>query len=192
MLEVLISGKVRGKPEQRQSAKATAYTRCRVAVTTSDCETILASVVAFGPLAEQVAALSDGDAVSVAGSAKLTHWRDRMARPASGSTWSRRPCSRSTPSSASARASPRRTPSRGRVCRGGRLRPPSTTSRRSHFERDPAPAPAARDRARRLHRARPYRTLDQRRSRRLRARPRRHVAHVRPAAERMGLEVPKC
>jgi single-stranded DNA-binding protein len=40
-------------------------------------DSILASVIAFSETATRVQALTDGDAVSIAGSAKLTHWTDK-------------------------------------------------------------------------------------------------------------------
>ena len=74
MLDVLIAGRVRGTPEAKRSAGGKDCTRFRVLVPTAESEAVLASCVAFGEVAKAVAALADGDAISITGSAKLTHW----------------------------------------------------------------------------------------------------------------------
>ena len=97
MLEILISGKLRGIPEAKRSASGKDYCRFRVSVPTADGDLILASVIAFSETATRVQALTDGDAVSIAGSAKLTHWTGRRAKSGSVWTWWQPPFSRLTP-----------------------------------------------------------------------------------------------
>lgn len=73
-LSVLITGRLTSDPEARTAANGKAYTRARVAVPLEDGD-CLASVIAFGSVAEQLAALAKGDTVSIAGRAKPSAWR---------------------------------------------------------------------------------------------------------------------
>ena len=75
MLEVLISGKLFRDPQVRvgQSGKPFTTALVRVPVDNGE-ESILASTIAFGEVGERLARLKSGDAVSIAGSAKLSSW----------------------------------------------------------------------------------------------------------------------
>ncbi|NML18126.1 single-stranded DNA-binding protein [Azohydromonas caseinilytica] len=86
MIEGLVSGKVYGRPEQRvgtNSGKPFATAKVRAA--TSNGETLFVNVLAFDATAQAaLLALSDGDAVSLAGTLTPKVWTDRegQARPA--------------------------------------------------------------------------------------------------------------
>ena len=77
MLDVLISGKVKGTPEVKTSERGNRYGRCRVLVSVEGEDAVLASVTASSDQVETLAKLKDGDAVSIAGSAKLSHWNGK-------------------------------------------------------------------------------------------------------------------
>lgn len=73
MLDVLLSGKIFKTPEQRSSAKGK-YTIGKLKYSDGE-EQMFCSLIAFSESAQNaLLALNDGDAVCVAGSAKLKVW----------------------------------------------------------------------------------------------------------------------
>jgi single-stranded DNA-binding protein len=86
MIEGLVSGKVYGRPEQRvgnNSGKP--FVTAKVRAATAGGETLFVNVLAFDATAQAaLLALSDGDAVSLAGTLTPKVWTDRegQARPA--------------------------------------------------------------------------------------------------------------
>jgi single-stranded DNA-binding protein len=86
MIEGLVSGKVYGRPEQRvgnNSGKR--FVTAKVRAATAGGETLFVNVLAFDATAQAaLLALSDGDAVSLAGTLKPKVWTDRegQSRPA--------------------------------------------------------------------------------------------------------------
>jgi single-stranded DNA-binding protein len=86
MIEGLIAGKVYGRPEQRvgnNSGKP--FVTAKVRAATAGGETLFVNVLAFDPTAQAaLLALSEGDAVSLAGTLTPKVWMDRegQARPA--------------------------------------------------------------------------------------------------------------
>jgi single-stranded DNA-binding protein len=86
MIEGLVSGKVYGRPEQRvgnNSGKP--FVTAKVRAATAGGETLFVNVLAFDATAQAaLLALSDGDAVSLAGTLTPKVWMDRegQARPA--------------------------------------------------------------------------------------------------------------
>jgi single-stranded DNA-binding protein len=83
MIEGLISGKVYGQPEQRvgnNSGKP--FVTAKVRAATAGGEIIFVNVLAFDAQAQAaLLALSDGDAVSVAGTLTPKVWTDREGQP---------------------------------------------------------------------------------------------------------------
>lgn len=69
----LVSGSLLGDPVQRTSAKGKAFATATLRVATED-GSILVSMAAFGDTAEALLQHRAGDAVAVAGRAKLTSW----------------------------------------------------------------------------------------------------------------------
>lgn len=74
MLDVLISGKVKGSPETKTAASGVQYARCRVLVPVEGEDSTLRGSQAFGDASEALAKSKDGDTVSLAGSAKFSRW----------------------------------------------------------------------------------------------------------------------
>ena len=75
MLDVLVSGKLFRDPQVRmgQSGKPFTTALIRVPVENGE-ESMLVSTIAFGEVGEKLGQLKSGDAVSLAGSAKLSSW----------------------------------------------------------------------------------------------------------------------
>jgi single-stranded DNA-binding protein len=83
MIEGLVSGKVYGRPEQRvgnNSGKP--FVTAKVRAATAGGETLFVNVLAFDVTAQAaLLALSDGDAVSLAGTITPKVWIDREGQP---------------------------------------------------------------------------------------------------------------
>lgn len=79
MLNVLISGKLQKAPRTGVGKNGQSWTAAtvRISVKGADgsADSVFASCIAFGDEAGKLAALSAGDAVSIAGSAKLSTWQ---------------------------------------------------------------------------------------------------------------------
>lgn len=71
MIRVLVSGCLYGRPETRTGKSGKPFVTCKLRVDTQEEHATWASAIAFGREAERLAGLKDGDAVSVAGRAKL-------------------------------------------------------------------------------------------------------------------------
>ncbi|WP_084150855.1 single-stranded DNA-binding protein [Azohydromonas australica] len=85
MIEGLVAGKVYGRPEQRTGTNSgRPFVTAKVRAATSGGEVLFVNVLAFDATAQAaLLALSDGDAVSVAGTLTPKVWTDRegQARP---------------------------------------------------------------------------------------------------------------
>lgn len=79
----LIIGKLLADPEQRTSNAGKPFTTARVAAD-SDGESVLASVIAFGSTAQQLAALGKGDTLAFVGRAKAKAWTGKDGEVKSG------------------------------------------------------------------------------------------------------------
>lgn len=77
MIRVLISGKLHDAPQQRESAKGTAYAVCKVKADDKNGAWVWVSVIAFGQEAERLLSLKAGDAVAIGGRAELSVWEDK-------------------------------------------------------------------------------------------------------------------
>ena len=87
MLEVLISGKLIRDPATSVGPSGKPFTTALVRVPTEREETVLVNCIAFGETGERLGRLKAGDAVSMAGSAKLSSWeKDGEARHGIGMT----------------------------------------------------------------------------------------------------------
>ena len=75
MLSVLCSGSLVSDPRERTTAAGKAFATCQMRVPAEDTEALLVSIIAFNADAvAAILALSKGDAVAIAGRAKLTSW----------------------------------------------------------------------------------------------------------------------
>ncbi len=79
MLSLLVSGKLVRDPQTRVGKSGKPYTTALIAVpvkavSEGDEDRVLVSAIAFGPAAEALAALANGDDVSCAGSGRLSSW----------------------------------------------------------------------------------------------------------------------
>ena len=82
-ITALITGRLIADPERRTSSGGKPYATARVAAGTDD-ESVLCSVIAFGHVGEQLAALAKGDALSLTGRTKVKAWTDREGQPRAG------------------------------------------------------------------------------------------------------------
>ena len=88
MLSVLISGKLAKDPRTGTGKNGSPWTSASVRVPVQPdsegaADSIFCSVIAFGDEAAKLARLSSGDAVSIAGTAKLSTWtgKDGVTKP---------------------------------------------------------------------------------------------------------------
>lgn len=83
-ITTLTTGKLIADPELRTSSTSgKAYTVARLAAGTDD-ESVLCSVIAFGHVGEQLAALAKGDSLALVGRTKPKAWIDRDGQPRAG------------------------------------------------------------------------------------------------------------
>lgn len=79
-LDILAMGRLVQPATAGTSKNGKPYARARLRVATDDSESVLVSLVAFKPEAcAALLALGAGDAVAVAGRAKLSAWADRVS-----------------------------------------------------------------------------------------------------------------
>jgi single-stranded DNA-binding protein len=83
MIEGLVSGKVYGRPEQRVgNSSGKPFVTAKVRAATAGGEMLFVNVLAFDATAQAaLLALSDGDAVSLAGTLTPKVWTDREGQP---------------------------------------------------------------------------------------------------------------
>ena len=77
MIDALISGKLLRDTELKTSANDNAYCHFMLSVHTGEPAPMVISGIAFGEVAEKIARLKKGDALTVAGSLKPTEWQDK-------------------------------------------------------------------------------------------------------------------
>ena len=81
MFSVLLSGSLVRDPQQRTSANGRPFVTALVRVPAEDADAMLVSAVAFSDSAIQaLSALTKGDALAIAGRAKLREWQDAEGR----------------------------------------------------------------------------------------------------------------
>lgn len=74
MLSVLISGRLVRDPRIGTGRNGKTYTTALISVAVENDDPVLVSAIAFNSNAQALAALGQGDAVSIAGDAKLSAW----------------------------------------------------------------------------------------------------------------------
>lgn len=72
-ITVLVTGKLFADPERRTGSNGKPFTRATLIAHDGEADTFV-SVIAFGGVADQVAALRKGDALSVTGRGKVNTW----------------------------------------------------------------------------------------------------------------------
>jgi single-stranded DNA-binding protein len=72
----LITGRLIADPDRRTGTGGKAFTLAKIAAATEDGDSLV-SVIAFGHIADQLAALTKGDTVALTGRAKVNTWQDR-------------------------------------------------------------------------------------------------------------------
>jgi len=77
MIDALITGKLIRDPTSKTGPSGKPYTNFMLSVPTGDGEPVIVSGIAFGDVAERIARLKKGDALSVAGSLKPSEWADK-------------------------------------------------------------------------------------------------------------------
>ena len=76
MIDVLISGKLRGTPAVRTSANGNPFATFKMAAIDKTGESLLCSCIAFSNTAIQaVQKLSDGDSIAASGEAAISNWK---------------------------------------------------------------------------------------------------------------------
>jgi single-stranded DNA-binding protein len=78
MIDGLIGGKLHGKPAQRVGQSGKVYVTAKVRTPTANGESIFVNVIAFSEsVGASLAALDDGDSVSISGALTPKAWTDR-------------------------------------------------------------------------------------------------------------------
>lgn len=84
MIRALITGTLHADPQQRTSQTGKPFTTGKLRADASDGATVWCSFIAFGDLAERLAMLKAGSAVSVSGRCKLSAWTGKDGVPNAG------------------------------------------------------------------------------------------------------------
>ena len=77
MIDGLIAGKVYGQPQSKNDANGKPYAFGKVRTATASGDSLFVSVIVFGDAVRPFMALSDGDAVALAGSLSPKAWADK-------------------------------------------------------------------------------------------------------------------
>jgi single-stranded DNA-binding protein len=77
MLDCLLTGRLIKGPELKTGKSGKAYAHFMLSVSVGDAENIVVSGIAFESVAERLAQLKKGDALSVAGALKPSEWIDK-------------------------------------------------------------------------------------------------------------------
>jgi single-stranded DNA-binding protein len=77
MIDALITGKLIRDPTLKTGASGKPYCNFLLSVPAGDSEPVIVSGIAFGDVAERIAKLKKGDALSIAGSLKPSEWADK-------------------------------------------------------------------------------------------------------------------
>ena len=77
MIDGLIAGKVYGQPQSKNDANGKPYAFGKVRAATASGDSLFVSVIVFGDAVRPFMALSDGDAVALAGSLSPKAWADK-------------------------------------------------------------------------------------------------------------------
>ena len=77
MIDGLIAGKVYGQPQSKNDTNGKPYAFGKVRTATASGDSLFVSVIVFGDAVRPFMALSDGDAVALAGSLSPKAWADK-------------------------------------------------------------------------------------------------------------------
>lgn len=84
MIRALVIGRLYGSPQSRTSAAGKAYTTAKLRADGKDGIAVWCSLIAFGEQAERLAALKEGEALSVSGRCEVSAWINRDGEAAGG------------------------------------------------------------------------------------------------------------
>ena len=84
MIRAMVSGTLHADPESRTSRGGQPYCTGKLRADAADGGTVWCSLIAFGDVAERLATLKAGAAVSVSGRAKLSAWLSKDGQPSAG------------------------------------------------------------------------------------------------------------
>lgn len=79
----LVTGRLIADPERRTGTGGKPFTLAKIAASSGDGDALV-SVIAFGSIAEQLAAMTKGDALALTGRAKVSTWSDREGNARAG------------------------------------------------------------------------------------------------------------
>ncbi len=84
MIRALVSGRLHDAPQARTSANGNPFSTAKLRADGKDGATVWTSIIAFGELAERLATLPAGAALSVSGRAEVNAWLDKNGEPRAG------------------------------------------------------------------------------------------------------------
>lgn len=84
MIRALTTGQLYGDPQTRTSQSGKAYTTAKLRADGKDGATVWVSLVAFGELAERLAALKANNAIAVSGKLEASAYLNKQGEPAAG------------------------------------------------------------------------------------------------------------
>ncbi len=84
MIRALVSGTLHADPDSRTSKTGRPFVTARLRADAGDGATVWCSLIAFGDVADRLASLKAGQALSVSGRAKLSSWLGKDGSPAAG------------------------------------------------------------------------------------------------------------
>ena len=84
MIRCLVTGRLHDAPQARTSQGGNPFTTAKLRADGKDGATVWCSIIAFGELAERLATLKAGDALSVSGRAEVNGWLDKNGEPRAG------------------------------------------------------------------------------------------------------------
>lgn len=84
MIRALVTGRLHDAPQARTSQSGNTFTTGKLRADGKDGATVWCSIIAFGELAERLATLPAGAALSVSGRAEVNAWLDKSGEPRAG------------------------------------------------------------------------------------------------------------
>ena len=84
MIRALVTGRLHDTPQARTSANGNPFSTAKLRADGKDGATVWTSIIAFGELAERLATLPAGAALSVSGRAEVNAWLDKSGEPRAG------------------------------------------------------------------------------------------------------------
>lgn len=84
MIRALLSGVLHCDPQTRTSRGGQSFTTGKLRADGGDGNTVWVSLIAFGDVADRLASLKAGQALSVSGRAKLSAWLSKDGQPSAG------------------------------------------------------------------------------------------------------------